>query len=116
MNNQNNNQKKNKIKEYIAKAIFIFANVIVYIIFISDLIDYIDSNRHPLTDMVLMGAFASTILIIGTFVFFTAFYLPKKWISAVLGILEIIILISIIILIIIDDGYYSVEVHIRRIF
>jgi len=114
MKNQNNEQKKDKVRKSIAIVIFIITNIIVLMIFLFDLIDYINSSTYRITDLVSIKSFATLVLIIGISIFFTAFYLPKKLMSRILAILEIIILVFIIILIIIDDGYYSVEAHIRR--
>jgi len=114
MKNQNNEHKKDKVRESIAIVIFIISNLILFIIWISDLIDYANSSIHPLTDMVFKETISTIILIIGTLFFFTAYYLPKKLISKIFATLEIIILVLIIIFITIDDGYYSLEAHIQR--
>ncbi|MHA1647875.1 MAG: methyltransferase family protein [Promethearchaeota archaeon] len=112
---QNTEQKKDMVRKSIAIGIFLITNIIVFLIYLFDLIDYINSSKHPLTDSISIESFATLVLIIGTSIFFTAIYLPKKWISKIFATLEIIILILIIIFLIIDDGYYSVEAHIRRI-
>ena len=121
---QNDDQikkKKIRIRESIAKVIFLVANLIVLTILIFDLIDYNHdlsvNNPMQITDLVTMKVLFLMIVILGASIFLTASYLPKKWICQILSIFEInFILILIVIHFIFDNfGYYTFASHCQRI-